>query len=482
MFRAKITLTFVILTALLLGGVYLILNGSIADGFEKDARDTVRQAATLEEQSMRLDEFALIEKAQFTAVDEQLYRHMLLEEDPELYKQLQTKYPQASNPVDVRHLAVYDEPLSVDKIRLQDVERATEGKRNLNLSLYERRPALPGLFLILDKNGKGVAALGKDNYKWFGDNVAEKYPIVLKAIQENQVKTTMWTWKWNKSDDANLYRVAIVPIRPDHTTEPAGVVVTGHLVGDGLAERTKRLMAGFTSDEESLEPGIEEDVQSAPDVAFFNGASIVGSTFSGADEDSLKKAAFDEAKILDKDLPEQLVELEVNGQPHVAVVRFFTGEYEDAKSPSGFIVLSNLTEATKPIQRAMTNIWLLGGGVLLAGLIALLFFIQAFIKPAEQIEQGIGEIIAGNKDYTFELHDKHPIFSSIAQGLNLMSAYLQGKPMPDEDNIEGGWGELIGDSDNGSSGGGKSQVTGVAMPGMGGSKSTDDDDDTNGKA
>lgn len=478
MFRAKITLTFVILTALLLGGVYLILNGSIADGFEQEAENSVRRAATIEEQAMRLDEFSLIEKAKFTAVDQQLYRHMLLEEDPELYKQLQTKYPQASNPVDVRHLAVYDEPLSVDKIRLQDVERSTRGKRNLNLGLYERRPALPGLFLILDKNGKGVAALGKDNYKWFGDNVAEKYPIVLKAIQENTVMTTMWNWKWNKSDDSNFYRVAIVPIRPDRATEPAGVVITGHLIGDGTAERTKRLMAGITTDGDGLETVGKNDVEDAPDIAFFNGERIVGSTFSGVDEDNLKKAAFSEAKVLDKDSPEQLVKLDVGGEPHVALVRYFTGEYEDAKSPSGFIVVSSLDEATKPVQRAMTNIWLLGGGVLLAGLIALLFFIQKFMKPAEKIEQGIGEIIAGNKDYTFELHEKHEIFTSIAQGLNLMSAYLQGKPMPDDvDDIEGGWGELIGDNGSDSSGGGKSQVTGVAMPGMGGSKKADDDAD-----
>jgi hypothetical protein len=476
MFRAKISLTFVILTALLLGGVYLVLNGSIADGYEKDAENAVRQAATVEEQAMRLDEFSLVEKARFTAVDEQLYRRMLIEEDPEFYKQLQTEYPQASNPIDVRHLAVYDVPLSVDKIRLQDAAKETEGQRNLNLGLYERRPALPGLFLILDRNGKGVAALGKDNYSWFRHNVAEKYPIVLEAIEDNAVKTAMWTWKWNDSDDANLYRVAIVPIRPDSATAPAGVVVTGHLIGDGLAERTKRLMAGFTSEKDSLERSDKDDIQAAPDVAFFNGDNIVGSTFAGPSEEALTKAAFSEAKILEQDSPEKLVKLDVDGESYVGVVRFFTGEYEDSTSPSGFIVLSNLSEATMPVERAMTTIWLLGGAGLLVGLIALLYFLQKFIKPAERIEQGIGEIVAGNKDYTFELNDKHPIFSSIAQGLNLMSAYLQGKPMPDDvDDIEGGWGELIGDNASASTGGQESEVTGVAMPGMGGPKKDDDD-------
>ncbi|QDG54180.1 hypothetical protein FIV42_26590 [Persicimonas caeni] len=475
MFRAKITLTFVILTSLLLGGVYLIMTGSIASSFEQDAEIAVRRAATIEEQSMRLDEFALIEKAEFTAVDKQLYRRMLLEEDPQFLEQLEAKYPQANNAVDVRHLAVYDEPLTVDKIRLQDVAKTSSGKRNLNLGLYERRPALPDLFLIIDQNGKGVAALGKDNYKWYGDNVAEKYPIILEAIKDNETKTTMWTWSWSESDDANFYRVAIVPIRPDPSKPAAGVVVTGNPIGDGVAKRTQRLMAGITTKGDDIDTVDRADLEAAPAVAFFHGERIVGSTFSTPQEDSLKQSAFKDAKILESDNPEQLLELEVDGEPYVGVVRYFTGEFEqpDKANKSGFIVLSSLQYATKPVGLAMTNIWLLGGAILLVGLIALLFFIQKFVKPAETIEQGIGEILAGNKDYVFELRDEHPIFTSIVQGLNLMSAYLQGKPMPDDAEKLEGWGELIGDS--GGSSGGPAKVTGVQMPGMGGGSKKDDD-------
>ena len=478
MFRAKITLTFVILTSLLLGGVYLIMHGGIADGFEQDAEVAVRRAVTIEEQSMRLDEFALIEKAEFTATNKQLYRRMLLEEDPEYLKQLHAKYDQASNPVEIRHLAVYDVPLTVDKIRLNDVAKNTEGKRNLDLGLYERRPALPDLFLILDKNGEGVAALGKDNYKWFGDNVAKKHPIVLNAIEDNETKTAMWTWSWNESDDPSFYRIAVVPIRPDRTKPAAGVVVTGNIVGDGVATRTQRLMAGITTRGEDIDTVDREDLSAAPDVAFFHGQNIVGSTLESPKEEALKKAAFSEAKILENDNPEQLLELEIDGEPHIGLVRFFAGEFADADAPAGFVVLSSLRQATKPVEMAMTNIWLLGGAVLLVGLIAMLFFIQKFIKPAEEIEQGITEILTGHKDYTFELREKHPIFSSIAQGLNLMSAYLQGKPMPDDVEEMEGWGELIGDPAASSDGGGSAQVTGVQMPGMGGGSKDDDSDGT----
>ncbi len=476
MFRTKITLTFVILTSLLLGGVYLIMHGSIVSGFEQSAETALRRGATVEEQAIRLDEFALAEKAAFTASNGNLHRTMLLDEDPELYARLQEKYPQASNSTELRHLAVYDEPLTVDKIRLKDVEANTKDQRNLDLDLYERRPALPELFLIVDKSGKGVAALGKDNYKWFGDNVAKKYPVVLKAVEQNRPVTAVWSWSWTDSDNVDLYRVAIVPIRPSRGEKPSGVVITGSPIDDGSATRAQRLMTGITSEGDDLDTVDRATFEAAPDVAFFRGEKIVGSTFSGTREDHLKTAIFDTTNILETDRPEELLELEVDGESYVGIVRYFSGEFRENKPPTGYVVLGSLDEAAKPAVRAMNNIFLMGGGVLLLGVILLMFFIHKFLKPTETLEQGIGEVLAGNKDYTFELHDAHPVFHSIAQGLNLMSAFLQGKPMPDDVEEMDGWGELIGDGGEPTGGGGKSQVQGVQMPGMGGSKKKQDDD------
>ncbi len=476
MFRAKITLTFVILTCLLLGGVYFIMHGSIESAYEQDAEVALRRAATIEEQSVNLDEFALIKKARLTASNQQLYKRMLLDEEPDLYAQLHAKYPQASNPVEVRHLAVYDNPLTVDKIRLEDVKKSTRKKRNIDLDLYQRRPTIPDIFLIVDRNGKGVAALGKDNYKWFGDNVAARFPIVLQAIKDNQVKTAMWDWSWNEADNTDLYRVAIVPIRPHPDDKPAGVIITGNVIGGSLAKRSKRLMTGVSTQGSTHGAVAHATFESAPEVAFFQGNRIVGSTFSAAKDDALKKAAFGEAQILKSDEPEKLLRLKIGSDRYLAMVRFLNGEFGNSENPAGFIVLSNLTAATKPVTQAMSNVWAFGAVVLLVGLMALLFFISTFMAPAETIESGIGEILAGNKDYVFELRQKHPIFSSIAQGLNLMSAYLQGKPMPDDVDEMEGWGELIGDSGAGS-GGGPAKVTGVAMPGMGGGSKKNDDAD-----
>jgi hypothetical protein len=477
MLRAKIALTFVALMSLLLGGVYVVMQHQIGSALEKDAESALRRAATIEEQSMRLDEFALIAKAEFTASNRQLYKRMNLDEDQELYEQLSEKYLQARNPVDVRHLAVYDEPLTVDKIRLQDTAKRTQGSRNLDLGLYERRPAPPDLFLILDKNGKGVAALGKDNYNWYGDNVAEQFPSVLATMKDNQVRTAIWNWAWNQSDDHDLYRVAIAPIRPTRHAEPAGVVVTGNVVSDGVAKDSQRLMAGVTTEGDDLATVDRLDLDKAPEVAFIRGESIVASTFSSKDEERLEGALFEDENILEADEPEKLFQVEVDGRPYFAITRFLAGEFGGNDDPTGFVVLSNVDEARAPVASSLTNIVFLGGGLLLLGVILMLFFIHKFLRPGEEIEQGIGEVLAGNKDYTFELREDHPVFSSLAQGLNLMSAFLQGKPMPDDVEEMEGWGELISDGGAPSSGG-ASKVQGVAMPGMGGAKKDEPEEDS----
>ncbi|MFB6373288.1 MAG: hypothetical protein ABEN55_09285 [Bradymonadaceae bacterium] len=112
----------------------------------------------------------------------------------------------------------------------------------------------------------------------------------------------------------------------------------------------------------------------------------------------------------------------------------------------------------------------------------MLFFYYRFIKPASEIEETIGEILNGNKEAEFVVSRNSGIFENLAQGLNLMSAYLQGKPMPDEEAELEGWGEMVGDGpdvggDDSGGGGGSPDVQGVQMPGMGPGGDDDDGDD-----
>lgn len=470
MFRAKICLTFAVLILLFTGGVYLVLHGQIKNALEDDAEIALRRSATLAEQAVRLDEFSLIEKARFTAQNTELYRTMDVARDSELYEQLLPKYPEATTPDGVRHVAVYDAPLSVDKVRLEEAARETKGKRELELSLYERSPAVPELFIVLDKDGRAVAALGKDRKRWWRHNIAELHPIVLKAVEENTVHTAIWDWSWSDTDSPDLYHVAIVPIRPTRDQSARGVVITGNMISDGVATRARRTLSGVTTAAGEADGADQAALEAVPEVAFFQGSRIVGSTFSSSEQGALKREAFEEHGILKSDNPEQLLTMNVGGERYLALVRFFSGDFKASDDPAGFIVLSSLNEAHKPVNLAMTNIVAIAVAIGLIGLVLFLLFIQAFLSPIARIEQGIGEILAGNKDYVFEYKEKDSIFGHILQGLNLVSAFLQGKPMPDDPDGHGDWGELMAEAGSDQPSASPGKVVGVAMPGMKSSK------------
>lgn len=464
MFRAKLIATFFVLICVLTGGTYFILHGQVQSSFDQDADASLRRSATVAQQAMRLDEFALIEKARFTAQSEELYSKMRISESPQLYERLAQDYPEANTVQGIRHVAVYDAPLKKDELLLQSAAKSAAAKSNVDRDLYARSPAVPDLFMVLDPNGKAVAALGKGRKRWWRHNIAERFPVVLNAVRDNQVKTAIWSWAWNESDTPDLYRVAIVPIRPTPGQAAAGVVITGMTLHDGLATQSQRLLAGSPS--ASGAEATAADLKKAPQFAFFKGDQIVASTFSSARETDLTKAAFTDQDILESDAPDTFRTLDVGGQSYRAMSRFFSDQFGVADAPAGFIVLSPSAGAQKPVSLATTNIIALAGAVLLVGIILMLFFVQSFIKPLSTIEQGLGEVLAGNKDYVYDVDAKNDTYLSIFQGLNLVFAYLQGKPMPDDPNAHGDWGELLADNDaNANAAPGK--VTGVAMPGMG---------------
>lgn len=465
MFRAKIALTFVVLVSILLGATYLIMNSTISDALEEDAAIALRRAATIAEQSRRIDEFALLEKAEYSARKLDLHRYMLLTENPEVAEQVNQEIAQTDKPIELRHLKVH-QLLERDRFIFQDIAKSQEGTRNIARGLLEREPVVTDMFMALDKSGKGVAALGKDRYSWFGQNVMENHPIVAKVLEEEKQAVDLWQFRWEEGAEPQMYRVALAPIKPAPNMEPAGVVVVGSLVDDSVANRSQRLLTGVTTPEGETDDVGRAVIERAPELAFFRGKDIYASTLAPEEQAALEEALFTQKKVLDSDNPEELLDLQIGATSYMGMVRFFADQYGKKDQPGGFVVMTNLTEARAPVDNAMTNIFLIGGAVLIIGLILLLYFIYSFLKPIEQVEQGIGEVLAGNKDYTFEVEGKHEIASSLAQGLNLMSAFLQGKPMPDADDDLGGWGELIGDS-GGSEPKGGGKITGVQMPGMG---------------
>lgn len=501
MFRLKITLTHAVLICLLIAAAHFLLNSNVREEIDRNAELSLRRAAVIAEQTERVDHFALEEKGEMVAGDQDTYEYLALEREALLEKinnagvdllgkDVEKKLGadeakevkkadedesagESLATADLRHLAVHFR-LLVAKNRFKALaKKLPSGVRNLDLGLVERQPVQPDMVMVLNQDGKAVAALGRDRYSWGSSsespNIATEQPTVQRVLDnpDGGAKLDVWEWAWSSADDVGLYKVAVVPIQPRQGDKVGGVAVVGYQVHDGAAENIQNLVGGLTKRKRKEAQHItKEDL---PDVAYYHGSSIRSSTFGSKRRGALETALFDEKKVLQQKDPEKIVELELDGESYVALVRNLAGQPE-SEAPLGVVVLANMTKARGPLNDVLEKFDIVAVGSILLGVVLMLFFYQRFIRPVGELEETIGEILSGNKDAEFVISRDDPIFSSLAQGLNLVSAYLQGKPMPDDEAELEGWGDLVGGSDepeDGGGGGGAPDVQGVQMPGMG---------------
>ncbi|MFU8804789.1 MAG: hypothetical protein ACNA8W_13320 [Bradymonadaceae bacterium] len=451
MFRLKIALAFVLLLSAYVLFVYVSLQTQLAPALQEDAEIALKRTAAIAEKSRRLDEFALLEKAKFVARRGDLHNAMTAEHETE------AKYE--------RHMEVHRRLLRDEIYFTEFLPRGKEDTRNIDLDLLNRRPLNHDLFIALDETGEGVAALGKDLLDWYGDNVAREYSVILDVIEKKEARTDVWLWSWNANQDKQLYAVAIAPIIPRDSDQAVGVVVIGSVISDGVARRSQALLAGHTK-ADGPGAGQARERSLVPEIVFFKNNRIYGSTFGTQAQQRLSTILFEEQKVHEENQPEKLLHLELDQKPYTALVRFFTDQYA-TDAPSGFVVLTDSAIAREPVAKAQKNILFVGALVLFFGLMLLMLFIYQFIKPFDRLEQGVQEIIAGNKAYEFSSDGLHEHAASFASQLGLMSAYLQGKPMPDDDGAEEGWGELMpGDDGAAKKQAGAPKIEGVMLPGM----------------
>ncbi len=517
MFRLKISLTHVVIVALLVGAIHFLVGSNITGDVEKRAESSLRRAAVIAEQTKRFDHFALQEKGRMVAEDTDTHEFLTLERE-KLLEEINDENPailetdvgkklgeeeqkdveegggEELSTKDLRHLAV-DFRLRVAKHRFENIKKNTsESVRNLDLDLRSRRPVRPDMVMALNGSGVGVAALGRDRYHWgsssMSPNVAKDYPVVQEVLDNPEAgpRLDVWSWSWGPADDPSLYQVAVVPIRsgrPTQQSKAAGVAVVGYTIHDGAAEEIQRLVGGVTTEEGKQTEFVESsDLEAAPDVAFFHGTRIHSSTLGSNRREQLQSQLFGETNFLSEDNfdPERKLTFELYGSPYISFVRFLPNQ-RNAEHKTGVLVTANMAEVRAPVRTVLSqfNVVALVLGLIGVGLME--FFYYQFIRPAGQLEETIAEILSGNKDAEFFVARDDEVFSSLAQGLNLMSAYLQGKPMPDDEAELEGWGDLVdGPGEDGSGGGdggeGTPDVQGVQMPGMG----PDDDDSSDDKS
>lgn len=431
MFRIRFALGFVVIVLLQAAFAYFALHSKISPLIEADADLALERSAALAETAHRLGEFSLVEKARFVARRPDLRRAMI--EDYEGDAEYE------------RHVNVH-RLLERDQIRFTEfMAPRNEGVRNLDLDLMNRRPANQEIFMALDETGRGVATLGKDLAHWMGDNVAADFPVVLDVMASGETILDVWNWSWRSGDDKQLYSVAIAPMRSPEGSEIIGAVILGNLINDGVAQSIRSLITDGPSGESSTKPGSREAVQ-APEVAFFRGNRIYSSTLRTQQVQQLSRELFENKNILEKTNGElhQAFDFELGNASYRGIVRLFAGQ-EGTPNPAGLVVIINQDEIMAPLEQAKKNTFFIAGVLLILGLILIGVFFYIFLRPFEALEDGVQSIISGDKEHVFGVQSANPVANGLAHHLNLLSAYLQGKPMPDDDApAGGGWDDLGG--------------------------------------
>lgn len=423
MIRIKVTLLYILLVAALTGSIVFLVHYDLTSSLKASAENSLRRSANLSEQTARLDEASLLAKAQFIASRESLYQAMT--GDTELAN---TKGEDGKE-LDFdekRHLTVH-EKLLAQSYKLEAIAETAKGKRNIELNPLARRPHELDIFMALDSKGIGVAALGKDRFSWFGDDVSIEHPGVKKlGMGVGEARIEYWRWSFS-GDEKRLYRVAIAPIRPSESDNAEGVVVVGSRINDGIAVEKQRILAGG---DERTEEGL---LNEAPEVVYLYGKEIEASTFSSEKQEAVANAIA-ESSVGDNSAT--ITEIAVGEVTYLAMLRTLSA---DKEKPFKVAVMASLPSIMTIVGQLRVNILLIGGIFLVLGAILLLVIVMAYVRRLEEVESGIQEVIAGNKDYEWESVKGHPFQSSLAQSLNLMSAFLQGKPMPDDDGSGGSW-------------------------------------------
>ncbi|HEY0708652.1 MAG TPA: cache domain-containing protein [Polyangia bacterium] len=269
---------------------------------------------------------------------------------------------------------------------------------------------------IIGADGKVIARDINPNALW-GEDFKSRFPAVANALAGEPVKD-VWTM------DGRMTQVALGPItRSDGSV--LGALLIGHALSVKLAQETRDRIGS--------------------EIGYFHAGKMQASSYGTPNdpekEDVSKTQAlggvlFGEQKLAEQALskggPSELVRFRIEGREYAAIAAPLQGNQTDRTS--GVVLSTSVADAVDRVRGLSSTVLTLGilGILILVAAVALTA--RRFIRPLDQIELGVAEIINGNIDYTFR--PVGPDFEGLSNGLNVMLARLLGREEPNEDAVQ----------------------------------------------
>ena len=461
MFRVKIGLLAALLVILLTVVIYLTIVTPLSTGAKTRVRSSVARAAKLVTKTQRLQAYDLLSKAQEIADSDLL----------KAFKQSVVSAPELpwqaaeGTPLDPAVKKLFFQgsiicPRKVSRVPgLGGTDEETRKKRQQLVVAWDKtfsaiesidkalvsapkprssevfgKPAFVG---IIGKKGTIVARDMDADGHWCGSVLTYTLNGGKKILFKNIMAALTGvpsTDIWDRG--AKMWRAAATPVKVAGKVEGALIIAYEITNAEARKERDQ-----FGTHVAYFKGGnVQGDAQSIMAFSFSQAGST--SKEDAPKADALRLALFaarkkaDEpmlpgdhvAKSLTDKTPSEPFRLSFFNEKYDAITGFLPGQ--TSHQNAGFVVLTSLTEANKPVNRIRWMILVMGIFSMILVLGGMYIITRHFVSAEDKLELGVSEVINGNLEYIFEGKGE---FEGLANAINVMLARLLGRPEPGEE-------------------------------------------------
>jgi len=272
----------------------------------------------------------------------------------------------------------------------------------------------PELVAVTDSNGMVVSRDVDPNAEPVGEPFGERYASIRRALEGSAVRDILF---WNDY----LLDVAIAPIIVNGSA--VGTLLVGYDISNGVAQSNQEM---FRTDIAYL---IQQDNQWR-----VHSSSIA----VGARRNSLISAMAGQQEVLTASMsPEadlQFMRVTVEGEDHVALAGSLS-RGRASTVPAGYVMLMSVQNIRAPAAKSIMALLFALGGALVVVIIGFILSWH-FLKPVEEIEEGVLRIINGDIEHRFEVHSSE--FGGLAYRVNQLVAALTGEEEESEQDQSSG--------------------------------------------